>query len=408
MKRIFLLIILSSYFYSCIHAPLATMPAQKALDSILESAVRTQEVPGGVAMIMRGDSLVYKKAFGYLQIEEKIPMAENSIFRLASMTKGLTAVAVLQLAEAGKIDLDDAVFKYIPEFRSPTILLRVLPDSTFQTEPAQSEITVRQLLTHTSGIGYGFQDEEYNKLVIKNKVSEGFCEDNRTSLENTLKIAKLPLLSEPGSKNIYSMSYDVLGTLIEVVSGLRYDHYIQQHILDPLEMHDSHFILPESKRNRLAEVYQPDLTGNGIELSTYPDIHYPVLEERQYFSGGADLCGTASDYLKFMQMIRHKGKFNGKLVLGEEHIAMMLAKQTPFDDGDSDQGFSTWVVNEKGEKNGLMSQGTYGFGGFFDTYAWTDPQAELTAILLLQMYPTNVHGVHEKFQEETYHQLSNF
>lgn len=147
------------------------------------------------------------------------------------MTKPLTAVSVLQLTEQGKLSLDDPIKKYMPEFANPMILIDVLSDSTFTSVPAKNDITIRQLLTHTSGIGYGFQNDKYNALVIKNNVSEGFCQDYRTSIENTKKIAALPLLAEPGERNIYSMSYDVLGTLIEVISKLRFDEYVTKIFL---------------------------------------------------------------------------------------------------------------------------------------------------------------------------------
>jgi len=408
MRQLLVVIICSTILLSCQRERSIAVRSDLALDSILENAVKQRHIPGGVAMVIKNDSLVFQKAFGYQQLDQKIKMQENTIFRLASMTKGLTAVAVLQLVEAGKIDLQDPVYKYIPAFHSPKKLTEVLPDSTYHAVPARSDITIHQLLTHTSGIGYGFQDEDYNKIVLKNQVSEGFCEDNRTSMENTLKIAGLPLLKEPGAANIYSMSYDVLGTLIEVVTGLRYDQYIQKYLLDPMDMEDSYFIIPKEKRSRLADVYQPDEKGDGLEPTSYPDIHYPVIEERRFFSGGADLCATAADYLKFMQMIHHKGLYRGKRILGEEFVEMMLTKQTPFEDGDSDQGYAAWVVNEKGAKNGTMTKGSYGFGGFFDTYAWTDPNLDFTAILLLQMYPTNTHGVHETFQSYTYAYMNNF
>ncbi|TAE61258.1 MAG: class A beta-lactamase-related serine hydrolase, partial [Bacteroidetes bacterium] len=143
-------------------------PAYRAqlLDSLFQSAVKQQEIPGAVVYISRGGKEVFHKAYGYRNIENKVPMQANDIFRIASMTKGLTAVAVLQLCERGLLFLDDPLSKYIPEFAQPQVLLSVLPDSGFTARPATSEITIRHLLTHTSGIGYGFQDERYNTLII--------------------------------------------------------------------------------------------------------------------------------------------------------------------------------------------------------------------------------------------------
>ncbi len=368
------------------------------IDSLLNNAVKNNEIPGAVVYIWRNDKPVFYKAYGYRNMENKVPMLKNDIFRMASMTKGLTAVAVLQLCERGLLFLDDKVSKYIPEFKNPRILINILPDSGFTSRPAASEITIRQLLTHTSGIGYGFQDDRYNALVIKNNISEGFEDDNRTSLENIQRIARLPLLYEPGEKYTYGLSYDVLGVVIEKISGMRFDNYIKQYILDPLGMADSYFIIPEKEQYRLVTAYQPAEKGQGLERTSYPDTAYPCVKTRQYFSGGADLCSTAEDYGKFIQMIKNKGIYDNTRIIGERYIEMMLSKQTTLDDGNSDQGFATWVTNAKGAAEGPMSAGSFGFGGFWDTYGWADPKENFVAVLLLQMYPGNEYKIHEKFK----------
>ena len=403
-SRIFYFFLFSFVFVGCKFnkeiEPL--QPKTSRLDSLFNAAVINEEIPGAVIYLTKNKNEIYHKAYGFSDLENKTRLKSDAIFRMASMTKGLTAVAILQLFEKGLLNLDDEVSKFIPAFKNPQILVDVLPDSTFISIPAESEITIQQLLTHTSGIGYGFQDDKYNALVIKNNISEGFCEDKRTSLENTKKIAKLPLLENPGKRNIYSMSYDVLGTVIEIVSGLRYDEYIQQHILTPLEMNSSYFIVPFSEREKMVKVYQPTEDKNSLILTTYNDINYPIVDNKQFFSGGADLCSTAKDYTKFVHMIINKGIYKNKQILGEKYVKMMLSKQTKMEDGDSDQGFAAWVTNEKGAEKGPMSIGAYGFGGFFDTYTWTDPKMNFTATLLLQMYPTNAHNVHGKYQEIVY------
>ncbi len=372
------------------------------IDSLLNTAVKNNEIPGAVVYISRAGKVVLHKAYGYRNLENEVPMQKNDIFRMASMTKALTAVAVLQLYERGLIFLDDKVSKYIPEFKNPKILIDVLPDSGFTSKPASSEITIRQLLTHTSGLGYGFQDERFNALVIKNNISEGFEDDDRTSLENIQRIAKLPLLFEPGEKYTYGLSYDVLGVVIEIISGMRYDKYIKQYILDPLDMNNSYFIVPENEQYRLVTAYQPAKTGLGLEPTIYPDTAYPRIKTKQYFSGAADLCSTAEDYGKFIQMVLNKGMYNNKRIIGERFIEMMLSKQTNLDDGNSDQGFAAWVTNAKGAAEGPMATGSFGFGGFWDTYGWADPKMNFVAVLLLQMYPNNQHKIHEKFKVITY------
>jgi CubicO group peptidase (beta-lactamase class C family) len=372
------------------------------IDSLLNSAVRNQDIPGAVVCIVRNGSVVYRKAFGWRNIENGVAMQADDIFRMASMTKGLTAVAILQLCERGLLFLDDNISKYIPEFNNPQVLISILPDSTFIARPAKSEITVRELLTHTSGLGYGFQDDKYNALIVKNNISEGFEDDNRTSLENIRRLASIPLLRDPGEKYIYSMSYDVLGVIIEQISGMRYDEYVIKNIVNPLGMHDTYFLVPVDKQPRLVSIYQPKTGVKGLEPTAYPDTAYPKILNRQYFSGGGDLCSTAEDYSKFVQMILNLGSFNNKRILGKRYVEMMLSKQTRLDDGNSDQGFATWVVNFAGAAEGPMSKGSFGFGGFWDTYSWADPEADFVAVLLLQMYPGNQVYIHQKFQNIVY------
>lgn len=372
------------------------------IDSLLSRAVNNREIPGAAAFISLKGRVIFHRAYGYRDLGHRIPMKKDDIFRMASMTKGLTAVAVLQLVERGLLQLEDPVSRFIPEFRNPQVLLKILPDSGFTAKPASGGITIRQLLTHTSGIGYGFQDERYNALIMKNNISEGFEDDDRTSGENIRRLAKIPLLFNPGEKYTYGLSYDVLGVIIEVVSGQRFDAFIRQNILDPLDMSDSYFVVPEKEQYRLVTACQPSETGNGLERTTYPDTAYPRIKTRQYFSGGADLCSTAGDYAKFIQMILNKGVYNRIRILGEQYAGMMLSKQTRFDDGNSYQGFAAWVTNEKGAAGGPMGVGSFGFGGFWDTYGWADPKQDLVAVLLLQMYPVNQHRIHEKFKSLVY------
>jgi CubicO group peptidase (beta-lactamase class C family) len=386
------------------HENLQSSSVTKAdrVDSLLTAAVNNSEIPGAVAVIVRNGKTVYQKAFGYRVLENKTVMETHDIFRMASMTKGLTAVAILQLCEKGLLSLDDNINKYIPEFKNPKVLVKILPDSGFTSRPAKSEITIRQLLTHTSGIGYGFQDERYNALIVKNNISEGFEDDSRTSLENIQRLAKIPLLSDPGEKYIYSMSFDVLGVIIEKVSGMRFDKYITMNILTPLGMNDSYFIIPKEKLSRLVHAYQPSQNSKGLEPTSYPDTAYPAIATRRYFSGGADLCSTAEDYAKFVQMILNGGTLNNVRVLGQRYAGMMLSKQTPFNEANSYQGFAAWVTNEKGAAEGPMSVDSFGFGGFWDTYCWADPKKNFVAVLLLQMYPGNKADIHHKFQAAVY------
>lgn len=374
-------------------------PLVGQIDSLLRHAVSNHEIPGAVAFVSQGDNEIYHRAVGWRNIQFGDTLRENDIFRMASMTKALTAVAILQLVEQDLVHLDDELYTYIPEFEHPEILTEVLPDSGFSSFDAEGEITIRQLLTHTSGIGYGFQNERYNALILKNDISEGFEDDQRTSFENIQRLAEIPLLFEPGEKYEYGLSYDVLGVVIEKVSGLRYDRYVERYILDPLGMKDSYFIIPEDEQCRLVSVYQPGENGSGIEPASYPDTAYPVITGKQFFSGGSDLCSTAGDFARFLRMLMNGGKHNGSRILSGSSVQAMLSKQTPFDDGIYNQGFSAWIINEKGASSGPRGLGSFEFGGFFDTFSWTDPETDLIAVMLLQMHPNNHGDIHQKFQD---------
>lgn len=391
---------------SCSHEQSPRKDMHKAdfalIDSLLNSAVLNHEIPGATACVVHDGKVVYKKAFGWRNIKHKVPMKEDDIFRMASMTKGLTAVAIMQLYERGLIFLDDEISKFIPEFKNPQVLKEIMPDSSFISAPAKREITIRQLLTHTSGIGYGFQNESYNALIVKNNISEGFEDDSRTSMENVQRLAAIPLLCEPGERFIYSMSFDVLGVIIEKVSGMRYDNYITKNILLPLGMKDSYFLVPPEKQSRLASIYQPSSDGHGLVPTSYPDTAYPVIMDRQFFSGGGDLCSTAEDYSRFVQMLLNMGSLNQTKIISKRSVEMMLSKQTKLAEGNSYEGFAAWVVNSTGAAEGPFPEGCFGFGGFWDTYGWGDPGNNLTAVLLLQMYPGNQARIHEKFQNIVY------
>jgi len=397
-----LLLIIAAVILSCCSSKSRgkeTNQLVQQIDSLLMSSVSNNEIPGASAYVSRNGIELYHSAIGWRNIEKADPLRKDDIFRMASMTKALTAVAVLQLAEKGKLSLDDELHRYIPEFRDPEILLEVLPDSGFTSKPANGEITIRQLLTHTSGIAYGFQDDTYNALTLKNDISEGFEDDSRTSMENILRLAAIPILFEPGEDYVYGMSYDVLGVIIEVVTGLRYDRYIERNILEPLKMKDSYFIVPVAEQHRLPRVYQRCPDKSGLVTTSYPDTAYPVIADKHFFSGGSDLCSTAKDYSKFLRMLMNRGEYDGVRVLEGSSVDTMLSKQTPFDEGGYDQGFAAWVINEEGAVEGSRGKGSFEFGGFYDTFCWTDPETGLIAVMLLQMYPNNDINIHQKFQD---------
>jgi CubicO group peptidase (beta-lactamase class C family) len=313
----------------------------------------------------------------------------------------------LQLIEKELLSLDDPLSKFIPEYKDPVVLIESFADSSFSSRPATQEITIRHLLTHNSGIGYGFQSDMYNALVIKNGVTEGFEERPIETQENIKRIANLPLLHDPGEKWTYSLSFDVLGAVIEIVSGKSLDIYFKEHIFLPLGMNDTYFYLPEEKSNRLVSVYEHAVDKKGFIPATYPFCQYPVQGAKTYMSGGADLSSTIEDIGTFALMLANGGRYNGSKILDRKYVDMMTSKQSDHGWWDSDIGFGVLITTKAGAVTKPQSEGMFEFGGFFDTFCWVDPKKELVAVLFLQMYPNNEFDIHYKFRTLTYECIEN-
>jgi len=411
MKRVSsLLIILSLILVACNNKPATSEKSSntEVLDSLFVAAIAHHEIPAAAVYLSYQGKEIYNKAFGWKNIEENQELQVSDIFRIASMTKSVTAVATLQLVEKGLLKLDDPVSKYISEFKDPVVLIEVLPDSSFTSRPAVGEITIQHLLTHTSGIGYGFQSDKYNALVIKNGITEGFEERPIGLQENTRRIARLPLFHDPGDDWTYSLSFDVLGAVIEVVSSESLDTYYYNHIFLPLGMNDTYFYLPEDKAERLVTVYEHAPNRDDFILTTYPLTQYPVQGAKTYLSGGADLSSTTKDLAIFAQMLLNKGSYNGKRVLGEKYVDMMTSKQSEHGWWDSEIGFGPSITTKAGAVVKPQAENSFEFGGFYDTFCWVDPSNELVAILLLQMYPNNEFDVHYKFRTLAYKCLEDY
>lgn len=371
-----------------------------ALDSLFLHAIDKKEIPGAVALVARSGNIVYHKALGKSDIAQDKAQTTQDIFRLASMTKPITAVAAMMLYEEGKFQLNDLLSQHIPDFQHPQILDSIdLVDSSFTAHPAKNEITIRQLFTHSSGIGYGFQDEKLMAVFEKAGITEGFEERDISLKDNVLNIAQMPLLHEPGDRFTYGLSTDVLGYLVELWSGIPLDVFFRDKIFAPLGMKDTHFYLPEDKYNRLTEVYQS--SEQGVVETDYPLIHYPIRGAKRYLSGGADLSGTAYDYYLFCQMLLNKGTLNGIRILQEETVDLMTA--THLETGDEDMGLGVGVLSAKTSSSSkARSVGSYSWGGFFTTTFWIDPKEDLIAILLLQLYPFDDWAIQELFEEVIY------
>ncbi len=358
------------------------------IDKMLQEAVEQKEIPGAVALVARKGKIVYLKAFG--EASPQTPMKPDHIFRIASQTKAITATALMMLWEEGKFRLDDPVHKFIPEFKNMGVLATFSEkDSSFTTTPAKSPITIRQLLNHTSGIGYGIIDDStFRKIFQKHNIKDIFSAEPISTKENILNLAKMPLHFHPGEKYKYSEGLDVAGYLIEVLSGKPLDVFLKERIFDPLGMNDTYFYLPDSKAKRLVSIYTKE--NNQFKVyndSTYFDPLYPIRGAKTLFSGGAGLSSTATDYAKFLQLYLNKGMHNGKPLLSKTTVDLIMQDHIGllWDNRNEHFGLAFSVVNEKGQATGgLGSKGTFSWGGYFNTQYFADPQEQVIGIILKQ------------------------
>jgi CubicO group peptidase (beta-lactamase class C family) len=360
------------------------------IDAMCLKAIEDGEIPGVVALVARKGKIIYHKAFGTSDAKSKRTLQKDDIFRLASQSKAITATAVMMLWEEGKFQLDDPISKYIPEFKNPQVLDSVLADGTFLTKPADKEISIRHLLSHTSGIGYGVidNDERIKKIYEDAGIIDLFTTEKITIADNIKKLATLPLHHNPGEKFTYSESYDVLGYFIEIISGEPFDIYLQTHIFEPLEMSNTAFYLPKSKEDRLVAV-QTNKEGKWTNYpTTFYDPNYPIIGAKKFFSGGAGLSSTAEDYAKFLQMYLNNGELNGIRLLSRTTIKTIMANQIGDlwgEDPEAFYGLAFMVQTEKGEgSGGNGSDGTFSWGGYFNTSYFADPEEQIIGILLKQ------------------------
>ncbi|MFO7922748.1 MAG: serine hydrolase domain-containing protein, partial [Bacteroidales bacterium] len=292
----------------------------------------------------------------------------------------------------GKFRLDDPVSGYIPEFRNPQVLETFNHnDTSYTTTEADREITIRHLLTHTSGLGYGIidGDDRFRMIYRKAGIIDLFTTDNITIGENVRRLAGLPLHHHPGEKYTYSEGLDVLGYFIEVISGMPFDRFLRERIFDPLGMDDTWFYLPEEKTARLVPVQEKSEAGEWVHYSSdYYDPDYPVKGAERFFSGGAGLSSTAKDYANFLQMYLNGGELNGIRILSRTTVKSIMANQIGDlwgVDPDSYYGLAFGVLTLKGQgRGGLGSAGTFNWGGYFNTQYFADPQEQIIGVLMKQ------------------------
>ncbi len=422
MKTIALLLVLLSNF--ALAGEVATVrpedvglssPRLERVGNLIQGTVAQQKMAGAVVLIARHGKIAYFEPFGLADTDK--PMSRDTMFRVASMTKPLVSVAVLQLYEEGRLLLSDPVAKYIPEFARPKVL-EMLPEGSkpaFRLVPAKREITVRDLLTHTAGLPYSFASDWYPKdplyrqmhaLYKEAGISSGLYETPGTIGDMVKRLARLPLARQPGEAFEYGMAADVQGYLVEVVSGMKLDDYIRTHLFEPLKMNDSYFFLPEDKQQRLSALWKTDWRGKLERVSDGPrqegdyvySASYQYRGPKTFLSGGVGVVTTAYDYYRFCQMLLNKGELDGVRVLSRKTVELMtetnqigkLNATTLHDDG---WKFGLGVAIQADRVHNVDSGdvGTFEWAGIFSTRFSVDPKEEKITIFLSQTHPFNHH-----------------
>ena len=374
------------------------------IDSLVMTTINEGRIPGAVVFISRHGRVVMHKAYGYRNLDTKEPLRRDDIFRIASQSKAITALAVMMLWEEGKFGLDDPISRYIPEFKDAKVLKTFnATDSTWTGESAKNRITIRHLLTHTSGLDYAaIGSDEFKAIYGKAGIPSGIGAKGSTIGEKMRILGTLPLKHEPGEKFTYALGLDVLGYLVELTSGMPFDQFLRKRIFDPLGMKDTWFYLPADRASRLVTLHGgkdgkavvwKDLIFDGIN----PD--YPKLPGT-YFSGGAGLSSTTEDYARFLQLFLNKGEFNGARLLSPKTVEMMLTEQMPKLDLGEGLGFG--LETPGNDWQSPRSLGSFSWGGAFNTIYWADPKEGLIGQIYTNLYQNPAPELGGKFVNLVY------
>ena len=384
------------------------------LDNVLQEGVNNSAVPGVAAIIVRDGRIVYHKAFGLADAQNRRNLRTDDIFRIASMTKAIVSAGWLMLYEEGKFMLDDPIHKWIPEFKNVQVLRTFsYRDTSYTTEAARSPITIRQLLNHTSGISYGLiaGDERFSAIYQKGGVVDLYTTDTVILGDNIRRLAALPLQHHPGEKYTYGENIDVVGYLIEIMSGQSLDQFLRNRVFEPLGMVDTYFYLPDGKANRLVPVQIPAGERQWTRLgTTFYNPDYPITGAKTFYSGGAGLSSTLKDYATFLQMVLNGGEYNGIRILSRPYAELLCCSNQTGDlydaSGRSFFSLAFGVVAPKGEDASGVSAGTFSWGGYFNTSYFADPKEKLIGVIMKQTQASS-DDLSSKFQILTYQAIDN-
>lgn len=384
-------------------------PRLEHLNRVMQQYVDQQIFAGIVTLVARKGQVTHLGAFGWQEKETNRPMTIETIFRIYSMTKPITSVAVMMLCETGKLRLVDPVSRYIPEFKDMKVMVH-RDDNNYDLVPAKREMTIHDLLTHSGGLSYGF-DEHSALDYLYQKTFEKIDKEVEPILEKrTLAFAqeKLPLAFHPGTGFRYSLSIDLLGYIVQIVSGRLFADFLQEHIFSPLGMVDTGFWVPPEKRDRFAAVYGPAEQGGLKAIEPVAGSSY--LQPTQDPSGGGGLVSTVSDYFRFGQMLLNGGQIEGIRLLGRKTVEWMLQNHLasgvhPMDEPWNGFGLGGAVLINPGISPRPGSLGKFGWGGAANTEWWIDPKEELQCLLMLQYMPAFTIPIVEDFAQLVYQAL---
>jgi CubicO group peptidase (beta-lactamase class C family) len=367
-----------------------------ALDATMKKYIADEKLGGAVITIKQGGGEVFSEAYGWRDREAGVAMQKDTIFRIASQTKALTSVAIMMLMEEGKLVLDDPLGKFMPEWQKTTVAVAA-KNGGYDTVPAKRPITIRDLLSHTAGISYGSGPGE--KAWRDAGVFGWYFADKNVPVADVVaKMAKLPMAAQPGEQWVYGYNTDILGVLVEKLSGKPLDIFFKERLIDPLGMVDTAFCLPADKTNRLAVVYS---AKNGkTERAPNPGKwegsghigqgHY-AGGPCKAFAGGAGLLSTAGDYSRFLEMLRQGGTFAGKRYISKKSVELMSHDTLVSATFQPGQGFGLGfrITKDPSVMGNLGSVGDYGWGGAYHSTYWVDPKEDLTVVYMTQLIPSD-------------------
>jgi len=389
---------------SAVHAQSTASPASlgflperlERIDRVMREAVDSGRVPGVVVMVLRHGRIAYQGAWGWSDREAGRKMTTDAIFRIASQSKAVTSVAVMMLLEEGRLTLGDPVLKWLPSFRDAKVA--TASDTGRVLTPVKRAITIRDLLTHTAGISYGYDSlvrSDYVAAGLGPDVGPGWYFADRTVpiCDDMDRLGTLPAVAQPGEHFVYGYNTDILGCVVERVSGQSLDEFFARRIFRPLKMADTWFYLSSAQRTRLAAVYAASDSGPERAPDGPAGQGDYVEGPRRSYSGGAGLLSTARDYARFLQMLANGGELEGTRLLGSRTVALMVSDQIDSVYGAPGMGFGLGfeILEDPGRAGEYGSPGRFGWGGAYGTSYWVDPAEQLVAVYMVQ-YPTRANS----------------